>query len=583
MPRSPHRSAAYLRAKAELAAGVVVCWECKTRRATVPDHSPPLTAHVHVEGSGCCRLLPHCLTCSRAQGGRQAAVTRHETAEPAALQDPVGFPVEHPVWDVPWLERLLEVPANAPWPRLQTPPHPRALGSLGAEFAEAAAERMGQPLRWWQELAATRLLEVDAEGRLVWPAVLISTARQVGKSVLLRELLMWRLTQGSRFGGEPQTLLHVSRDVGVGRWIQREARTWARQFPGLFRVREANGLESIEYRPDGSMWLLKSKTSVYGHSSSLAVVDEGWGIAPDHIEDGVVPTLVERSSAQLLLCSTAHPQATALVLDRRRAALAALDEPGRADLLVEWSAPAGLELEDEAGWRMASPYWTPQREQAIRAALERALAAAAGKDAQDPRAGFQTQWLCRWPTGDAVAGKGEPLLPAGMWERARTSLHAAGAATIAVEDWFGEGAAVAAARRLATGELLLAAWAFPTRELAAERAAEVASYAPGSTLIVGATLVGDPWVHEVQAARVISATGSLTRAGLPLLREMVAAGQLLWDEADGRELADRLDATRVMPGPSGLRLVDGGRNDLVRAAVWVVATAAVPRPIPAIR
>jgi hypothetical protein len=148
MARRPHRSAAYRRAKAELAAGVVVCWECKERRASVPDHFPPLRAHVHVEGSGCCRLLPHCLACSRAQGGRQAAAAGYETAEPATLLDPVGFPVEHPVWDVPWLQRLLAVPENASWPRLMTPPHPDAVGSLGDVFAEAASERMGQPLRW---------------------------------------------------------------------------------------------------------------------------------------------------------------------------------------------------------------------------------------------------------------------------------------------------------------------------------------------------------------------------------------------------------------------------------------------------
>jgi hypothetical protein len=561
---------------------VVLCWECGERRATVPDHYPPLSAHPHVEGSGCCKLLPHCLRCSRVQGARQATLKGRTAEAPDELLDPLGFPADHPVWDVGWLDPLRDVPANASWPRLMTPPHPAAVGSLGPEFAQSAAERMGRELRWWQALAATRLLEHDEDGRLVWRAAILSTARQVGKSVLLRELLMWRLVQGWRFGGEPQTLLHVSRDVGVGRWIQREARSWARQYPDRFRVREANGLESIEYLPDGSVWLLKSKIGVYGHSASMAAVDEGWGIAADHIEDGLLPTLVERSSSQLVLCSTAHPQATSLVLDRRRAALAALDDPGTSDLILEWSAPAELDLADEAGWRMASPYWTAEREQAIRSALERALTAAVDANGQDSRAGFQTQWLCRWPSEDASARKGEPLLPPEAWEQARTTLHAEGPVVIAVEDWFGEGAATAAARRLADGRLLVAGWQFPTRELAAEQASEIASWTSGSELIVGATLMGDPWVHEVPAMKLTSATGSLTRAGLPLFRQMVESGQLVWDEADGREIADRLETARVVQGAAGLRLLDGGRNDLVRALVWVVASAAVRPPMPAI-
>src|SRR5262249_55388583 len=157
MARPAHRSAAYLRAKAELAANVVLCWECGERPATVPDHYPPLSAHVHVEGSGCCQYLPPCLRCSRAQGARQKAGKFRPAEAPGAPLDPTGFPVEHPVWDVDWLERFRDVPDNASWPRLMTPPHPAAVGSLGAEFAEAAEGRLGMPLRWWPALAAARL------------------------------------------------------------------------------------------------------------------------------------------------------------------------------------------------------------------------------------------------------------------------------------------------------------------------------------------------------------------------------------------------------------------------------------------
>ena len=50
--------------------------------------------------------------------------------EPEVPIEPEGFPVEHRAWDVPWLDDHREVPENACWPRLMTPPHPLAVGSL---------------------------------------------------------------------------------------------------------------------------------------------------------------------------------------------------------------------------------------------------------------------------------------------------------------------------------------------------------------------------------------------------------------------------------------------------------------------
>ena len=47
------------------------------------------------------------------------------------------------------------------------------------------------------------------------------------------------------------------------------------------------------------------------------------------IEEGVTPTMVERAQPQLLLVSTAHRLATALMLERRRVALAGLEDGRR--------------------------------------------------------------------------------------------------------------------------------------------------------------------------------------------------------------------------------------------------------------
>ena len=60
------------------------------------------------------------------------------------------------------------------------------------------------------------------------------------------------------------------------------------------------------------------------------------------VDEGLTPTMAEREQPQLLLVSTAHRKATALMLGPAQVAL----EPWRtptADLLIEWSAPQGAD------------------------------------------------------------------------------------------------------------------------------------------------------------------------------------------------------------------------------------------------
>ena len=67
----------------------------------------------------------------------------------------------------------------------------------------------GFRLRWFQRLVAYRLLEHDALFRLCWQVILMTVARQVGKTVLAHMLLDWRSEQRDRFG-EHQLVLHTA-------------------------------------------------------------------------------------------------------------------------------------------------------------------------------------------------------------------------------------------------------------------------------------------------------------------------------------------------------------------------------------
>ena len=120
MPRlgSPYGERAHLAAGAWLKRHHVRCVHCNWRRATEPDHVPPLATHAHREGSGCCRLQPTCGPCARLQGGMlRWRRDRVEADEPGEVIEPDGFDVLDAVWDVAWLDELRDVPENAVWPR----------------------------------------------------------------------------------------------------------------------------------------------------------------------------------------------------------------------------------------------------------------------------------------------------------------------------------------------------------------------------------------------------------------------------------------------------------------------------------
>jgi hypothetical protein len=49
---------------------IVCCYPGCGRRATSPDHQPPLDQHAHLRGSGCCTLRPSCRRHQCQQGAR---------------------------------------------------------------------------------------------------------------------------------------------------------------------------------------------------------------------------------------------------------------------------------------------------------------------------------------------------------------------------------------------------------------------------------------------------------------------------------------------------------------------------------
>jgi len=298
-----------------------------------------------------------------------------------------------PVWSsCEWISALAEELNNfATWPRLMSHPHPRAVGTYGPAIVAIMEDRRrndpltperAKTLRWWQKLVIYRMYEHDQAGELVWRKVLVSTSRQVGKSVCLREIALHRMADHQRYG-EPQLVLHVAKDLGIADEIQRPARQWANMVGTPWHGVGGNGRWAVEFQGVLGRWIVRSQQAVYGYSASLALIDEAWDIDPEHISEGIEPTMVEREQSQMLMVSTAHREATPLYPDLRMPAIDNLTNPSDDVLLIEWSAPPNADEAHIAAHRMASPYWDHRRAHFINSKV--------GQE------GFREQWLNIWP------------------------------------------------------------------------------------------------------------------------------------------------------------------------------------------
>ena len=304
-------------------------------------------------------------------------------------------------------------------PRLETPAS-RVAGSWGPEVADlidgSGVLGEGNALRPWQRYVLDRALEVTDAGELRWPTVVLTVARQQGKSWLLRGLGYWRMHAADRFG-EPQTVLHVANKSATAReaWEpaarlleelhgHRVATRWGD--PDAIEILRTAGRESLRLH-DGSRWLVQAanQNAGVGFSVSTAIVDEAWNVKRDVVEVAISPTMSARNQPQLWLVSTAGDSASDLLRSYRDLATA---NPDGDVLLLEWSAPPEAKYTDPGTWRWASPEWDDRREAFLRSRVTAM-----------PSAAFRSQYCNQW----TVAMDG--WLAAEVWQRCAVKVLAA--------------------------------------------------------------------------------------------------------------------------------------------------------------
>ena len=267
------------------------------------------------------------------------------------------------------------------------------------------------------------------------------------------------------------------------------------------------------------------------------------------------------------------------MVNRRTAAIAVLGDPD-GDLLIEWSCPRTMRLDDEAGWRLASPHWTERRRRVIAGRLRSAREGVSDDDDEpDPIEAFRAQWLNQWPViaTDSADLKGELLVDVDAWDTTYATVVASDRIWIGLEDYGGAGAAVAVTVRMVDGRVGLDGWVCPSWEDAIADVRQLTATHGRYRLLVGASME----TLIPSDLRSMKAGARETRSGLPLLRQLVAGRMVI------HELSDDLDAqiatARVTRATDGsLLLVKGQRTDLLRAACWAVQAAHHPPRNPSI-
>ena len=327
--------------------------------------------------------------------------------------------------------------------------------------------------------------------------------------------------------------------------------------------------------------MVRAKDAVYGYAVSLAAADEAWRVRASAIEEGLEPTMAEREQPQIVLISTAHRRATSLMLGRRQAALAGLED-GAGELLIEWSAPAGVEVDDEQGG-VRRRRIGGRRHQTVERQLRAARAGDIGDiEEPDPVQSFRAQWLNQWPSKLAEPrGKAGPLIDTDVWADLERDLEPDDQAPVwvAVEDDYGLGAAVAACARRADGRLEVDGWLCRDWDAAVQDVRGLVSTGRVRRLLVGGSLL-DRWPAGMRPAP-LPMSGADTRRGLALLRDLTASGQLVHDT--GRfELDNAVGVCEVKEAPTGLFLTARGPAHLVKALVWAVGAAHKPTRAPAV-
>jgi hypothetical protein len=419
----------YRNNRAALLKGQPLCHWCQRKTADTADHL------VEVDRGGdnsLSNLVPACRECNSRRGtqyksarDRQRIHDRAEATRTIAQREPILYtasssPPSPSFFFSPNSDDQPELAAiGHDQPRLATI-SPDQLGSHVESVVEWARKFMQIELMEWQINALRDQLAFadDAGVELVTRTSLVSCARQQGKSVALRALSGWWLTEMPKIRGEKQTVLLMAHRLDSAAQIYEEIADILEQYFDAKLTRSYGRLAAK--LPDGSKLLVRSAkpNAAHGLSVDLALVDEVWGIDEEVIDGGITPTMRARRFPLLSMWSTAGTEESKVMQRYREMGLRLIDTHQPTNFhFREWSPPPDLDPMDPVAWAYANP--------ALGKTLEMSTIES---EAQLPdRASFLRSSVNLWIATD------RSWLPQGLWSQLVTSEPLPAGGVVAVE------------------------------------------------------------------------------------------------------------------------------------------------------
>lgn len=476
-----------------------------------------------------------------------------------------------------------------PAPRWRTPLPPGITDSWGPDVAAYATDVLGITLDRWQRVALNRALAVGPDGRLAHRVYLISTARQNGKTALVRALIGWSLTAawsppwssiaGLAFDRKQAAIPYraVLADLAP---VQRRVGHIGRG--GLALTRYLGIRSAMHGRPrEYHTYSREARDALRGESIDLAVFDEVRTQRNYETWAALEPTTTARPDPLIIAISTAGDDRSILLRDWWDRGRRIIDgaEPADGFGMTWYAAGDDLDPMDPKAWRQANPSLAEGRiaERAVREGI---------RNASGP-AMVRSERLNLWTDSS------DEWLPPGLWTRQVGPQPGTGERiTLAVEavpSWRRATVTVAIATDAGVwagvaGELNADLAGAPTVEPAALQAMVerlIREWQPAS-LAFSSAAAAAPY-----AAAAAAATYTPPLALGP--RQLRAASQLLRSELIGGRLThgpDPLLAQQVRVARPSAALEGGdwyvsirdslGDVDAIRALAWAAWAAIAP-------
>ena len=476
-----------------------------------------------------------------------------------------------------------------PPPRWETPLPSTVVGSWGPLVVAFARRELGIELDRWQVRAIYRALAVDAAGRLVHREYLVSTARQQGKTALVRALIGWALT--TLVGPAWELLYGIAYNRAQARIpydavradLAPLARRLGPEVRGGLAVTRYLGIRSNVdgWRREYHVTSREARDALRGYSIDLAIFDEVRTQRDDETYAALKPTVSARPEPLIFEISSAG--------DERSVLLRALWERGRR--IIDGAEPAeGFGMtwyaaddddapDDPRAWRKSSPALVEGRiaEATIRDEL-RGLTSST----------FRRERLNLW------ADAADEWLPPGVWVRAVGSLPATWRRALLAVDvepgWSHATIAVAVVPETDDAPTFVG--------VAAELVAAPGSTVDPAELLVALERVVATWSpSRVAWSRSSSVAAALRVAVDEELRlelgavDLRSASELFRSELVGRRLVHADDPLLAVQArrarPSGPLEAGAwyfsvresrGSIDAIRAAAWAAWAAIAPTP-----